>query len=540
MIKKYSCAFCGNDYDVEYYSNGKPKVIFCSEDCRRKYNEENIKTSKCKYCGKEFRIERYMSGKWDRRQYCCSECEAKDREEHRAETKTIKCLNCGKEIVIQRSKDGKLKSNRRFCSEDCAREYRKSVPVSEGICQVCGKRFKQTYQPKYKKYTQYDCCSDECRKIHSSNGDFKVVTCNNCGKQFKVGRGSDGGFLKRKLCDDCLSHKEEYKTVTCKKCGKEFEVRRRLSGVGFIQRKLCDACLEQHYREHHIISDININFSEQLFRMSIDNELEFNLGHYFYDIFIPEQNTLIEINPSYTHTVVGNHYNDFNYDSRYEDYHVNKTTFAIEHGYRCINVWDWDNKDKILQMLSPKQKMYARKLEVRNISKDKANTFLNDYHLQNSCYGNRINLGLFDKDNTLVQVMTFGKPRYNKNFEWELLRLCSKSDCLVVGGAEKLFKYFINNYKPKSIISYCDASKFKGDVYLRLGMKLRTISAPQKVWSKCSDYITDNLLRQRGFDQLFNTNYGKGTDNEELMLEHNWLPVYDCGQKVYSWFNNDN
>ena len=31
-------------------------------------------------------------------------------------------------------------------------------------------------------------------------------------------------------------------------------------------------------------------------------------------------------------------------------------------------------------------------------------------------------------------------------------------------------------------------------------------------------HITDNLLRQRGFDQLFNTNYDKGTSNEELML----------------------
>ena len=28
-------------------------------------------------------------------------------------------------------------------------------------------------------------------------------------------------------------------------------------------------------------------------------------------------------------------------------------------------------------------------------------------------------------------------------------------------------------------------------------------------------FIIDNLLRQRGFDQLFGTNYGKGTSNEK-------------------------
>lgn len=50
---------------------------------------------------------------------------------------------------------------------------------------------------------------------------------------------------------------------------------------------------------------------------------------------------------------------------------------------------------------------------------------------------------------------------------------------------------------------------------------------------KTEQHITDNLLRQRGFDQLFNTNYGKGTSNEELMLEHDFLPIYDCGQITF-------
>ena len=49
-------------------------------------------------------------------------------------------------------------------------------------------------------------------------------------------------------------------------------------------------------------------------------------------------------------------------------------------------------------------------------------------------------------------------------------------------------------------------------------------------------HITDNLLRQQGFDRLlgdiFGT-YGKGTSNEELMLEHGFVEIYDCGQAVY-------
>ena len=29
--------------------------------------------------------------------------------------------------------------------------------------------------------------------------------------------------------------------------------------------------------------------------------------------------------------------------------------------------------------------------------------------------------------------------------------------------------------------------------------------------------------------------YGKDTNNEELMIKHGWLPIYDCGQKVFIW-----
>lgn len=47
--------------------------------------------------------------------------------------------------------------------------------------------------------------------------------------------------------------------------------------------------------------------------------------------------------------------------------------------------------------------------------------------------------------------------------------------------------------------------------------------------------ISNTLLNQRGYDQLFGTNYGKGTSNHDLMMQHHWRPVYDCGQGVYEW-----
>ena len=285
---------------------------------------------------------------------------------------------------------------------------------------------------------------------------------------------------------------------------------------------------------HFKISKINIAFGNMLKSDGIDYDMEFGLDRYCYDFKVG--NVLIEINPTITHN---SFLNVFGGKPRTPDYHLNKSKCASDNGYHCIHVWDWDDWDKIISMLKPKQTLYARKLELREVGKTECADFLNAYHLQGSCKGQVVRLGLYMND-ILVELMTFGKPRYNKHYEYELLRLCSHSDYIVVGGAERLFKHFVDAYKPNGIVSYCDASKFDGKVYERLGFGLKTVSSPTKHWYniKSGQHITDNLLRQRGFDQLFNASYGKGTSNDVLMLEHGFLPICDCGQYSYEYVAN--
>ena len=61
---------------------------------------------------------------------------------------------------------------------------------------------------------------------------------------------------------------------------------------------------------------------------------------------------------------------------------------------------------------------------------------------------------------------------------------------------------------------------------------------PSCIWSKNDSKITNNLLNQRGFDQLFHTTYGKGTSNRQLMIENGWLEVFDCGQNLFVYHKN--
>ena len=276
-------------------------------------------------------------------------------------------------------------------------------------------------------------------------------------------------------------------------------------------------------------SSYNRSFAELLDDNGIKYEREFLLQKYSYDFKVGE--TLIEINPTATHNT---HFNPYGKNRIDANYHRDKSKLAKDSGYSVIHVFDWDDVDKVVQLLKFRVTAYARKCDVKVVSEIDTNNYLDMYHLQGTCRGQKIRLGLYH-DNQLVSLMTFGKSRFNKNCEYELLRYCSHYN--VVGGAEKLFNHFIKEYKPNSIVSYCDTSKFSGKVYDTLGFKCVKTNSPRKHWysTKEKRHITDGLLLNQGYDRLFKENHGKGTSNEELILNRGYLPVYDCGQATYIW-----
>lgn len=291
----------------------------------------------------------------------------------------------------------------------------------------------------------------------------------------------------------------------------------------------------------HRVSVINKKFSKLLNSHKIENELEFILENYGYDLRV--EGTLIEIDPYFTHnSTIGPCFGGKEREPKPFDYHLNKTLFAKERGYNCVHIFDWDDKDKVVNLLKKKEEVYARRCLVKEVGRKEVKEFLEKYHLQGSTKQYTHAYGLYYNEE-LVEVMTFGKPRYNKDYEYELLRLCTTSNLKVVGGANKLLKCFEANVKPKSIISYCDLSKFSGRVYEKLGFTLKEVTKPAKHWyhPKTKRHITDNLLRQRGFDQLHGTCFGKGSSNEWLMLEHGYVEIFDCGQLVFTkQFPNSN
>jgi hypothetical protein len=83
-------------------------------------------------------------------------------------------------------------------------------------------------------------------------------------------------------------------------------------------------------------------------------------------------------------------------------------------------------------------------------------------------------IGLF-YNNVLVSLMTFdnleGRKKMDDN-EWNLSRFCSKLNTNVIGGADKLLKYFIKKYKCERLISFADLDWSDGNLYYKLGFEL--------------------------------------------------------------------
>jgi hypothetical protein len=293
-------------------------------------------------------------------------------------------------------------------------------------------------------------------------------------------------------------------------------------------------CLRPEAKSHITISKKN-RIWQNLLGIS-DSDLEFVLDGYSYDL--KKDNTLIEINPTETHNST---YGLYNGKPKESNYHIKKTCVANKHNFECLHIWDWDDQEKIIKLFKTKQKIGGRDCITKEINDKKTvDAFLNTYHLQGSCRGQSVSIGLY-YNNELIGLMTFGKPRYNKNYEWELLRLCYCEKFTVIGGTKKMFNYFVEHHDPKNIISYCDKSKFSGKAYLDLNFIHDSYSQPAKHWYniKTKRHITDNLLRQRGFSQLHGDNdyklFQKGINNEELMIKAGYVIVFDCGQATYIW-----
>ena len=262
------------------------------------------------------------------------------------------------------------------------------------------------------------------------------------------------------------------------------------------------------------------------------------IGRKEIDLYYPKHKIGIEFNGNYWHSELKKH----------KQYHLEKTRLAASKGIDIIHIFEYEwleqsTKAKIINLIENRlelckpTRVNGRDTLVKEITVKESREFLEKYHLQGNV-ASRVRLGLYWSDK-LIGVMTFGTPRFGDKYEYELIRLAWNKDYRVIGGTQKLFKHFVREYKPSSIISYCDLSKFNGEVYFKLGFNLVGISEPNYKWVSIKG---DNIVLSRYKTQkhkLVRLGYGSNTQTEvEIMQSLGFLRVYDCGNAKFTWINN--
>jgi len=315
--------------------------------------------------------------------------------------------------------------------------------------------------------------------------------------------------------NQCIANKYKFK---CKKCGYEFE-----STLRSIIR--CPRCSGSNEEKELI------NFLEENNNKVVVHDRSILDGKEL-DIFIPDKNLAIELNGLFWHSELNG--------NKDRNYHLNKTILCEQKGIHLIQIFEDEwlfRKDIVKSILLAKlgllkNKIYARTCNIKNLSYNEVKEFLQENHLQADIKA-KLNIGLF-YNNELVSLLCLGKPRFNKNYEWEILRFCNKNYYLVIGAFSKLLNYFIENYNPKSIISYVDRRYGTGHSLKKLGFKLIGTSKPNYFYIKVGEFVRyprENFQKHKLAKRL--EKFDESKSEWINMIENGYDRIWDCGNFIY-------
>jgi hypothetical protein len=252
------------------------------------------------------------------------------------------------------------------------------------------------------------------------------------------------------------------------------------------------------------------------------------------DIYLPDLKIAFEFNGLFWHSELHKNIN----------YHLNKTEECEKNDIKLIHIYedDWIYKSEIVKSRilnligKTPNRIFGRKCIVKEVSDNSlVKEFLFNNHFQ-GFVGSQIKIGLFYNDE-LVSLMTFGsKRKFMKQSQsenvYEMLRFCNKLNTSVVGGADKLFKYFIKNYKPVEVTSYADRSWSQGDLYEKLGFVFIGKTPPNYY------YIINGVRKHRfGFrkDLLIKQGFDTNKTEHQIMLDRGLYRIFDSGSLKYTW-----
>lgn len=320
---------------------------------------------------------------------------------------------------------------------------------------------------------------------------------------------------------DWLGVDRTYVSPVCSKHG-EFRVRALVHAEG----TGCHKCGQGVTRKwHNDIADYIRGLG-----FTVEEDRKIPGSNFETDIYVVEKNLAIELH--------GIHWHSSQY--RPNDYHISKRKLVEAAGSSLLEIFsdEWDlGRSKVLNLIKSRlgiveDSVYARNTTIGLVSSSQARQFYIAYHLQGFAAGHA-HLGLYLGED-LVACMTFVSGDGGRNTGKDTVLLSRFATAKrVAGGASKLLAAYVEQHKPKTIVSFSDNRYSEGNLYKALGFTKVSVLPPDyryvvgKRREHKSNYQRKHLPKKlKTFEPEL---------SEKANCEANGIyAIYDCGLTKWS------
>lgn len=382
-----------------------------------------------------------------------------------------------------------------------------------------------------------DTIKDKSKKTKLDK--YGDINYNNAKKNIKSQHKLFLSTIDERLLFEYKLLSEDYDGVSSKKykfkhidCGTEFYDDIDDGHIPICRK--CNPFINKYSKKHkEIVEFIKTIYAGTILindRIVFGNEIEL-------DIYIPDKKIAIEYNGLYWHSDT---------HGKPRQYHLNKTKACYDRDIFLIHIFEdeWINKKEILKSKLSNlfgglsEVVYARKCEIRTISRKVANEFLTQNHLQGGDVS-AIRLGAFSGER-LLSVFTLSKPRLalggNVGDGMELSRFAVLQNHRVVGIFSKFLSHLKCNYPEISTIySYADVRYVNknSNVYISNGFDLQSTSKPNYWYTK---HYKKREHRFKYRKNVLSKNleiFDETLSEWDNMLNNGYDRIWDCGNYKY-------
>jgi very-short-patch-repair endonuclease len=401
--------------------------------------------------------------------------------------------------------EGMQDSRKEACLEKYGFENPSSVPeFKEKRKQTCLDKFGKEY------YLGSEDCKIKSRETNGVDNVFQLDSVKQKSKETMISRYGVDNMMKlpevaESNAKKCRKTKID-KGVIVPHDGKTQVEWAEITGFS---RSRFSALVKKHGWELAVkmtprVSSLETMVEQWLIDSQILYQKQVKIGSYFAD-FVLSNNIVVELNGNFWHSEY----------HKADDYHIKKREAYIKAGYTPLFFMEDELLNKfhivksiILNKLGKSTRLFARKLQISQISKKDGGHFLKENHLMGQGKGECFALL---QDGVIMAVLRTCRIKDG----WEISRFATKINHTIVGGFSRLLSFFTEDFAPAKLVTFIDLRYGMGEYLASLGF-VKGKAHPSFKW-------TD------GTNTFHRMKFPSSTGRDSGLYK-----IWDCGQLRYT------